>query len=236
MENPTIETILSVFKNTRDSKKLKDIKNDVVAKLSPTEILDAETESKIHKEVERLIKLDAQNGDASYLLKLSNSKYKKRPNRKAPIDATCPIDTNYIGKAGECAVLSELMFRGYNANVMLIDEGIDIIAEKNNVYYYIQVKTAYIQNARIYTRIKKETYTNLIDNQVRYIIVARTGESNMFFVFNSTDIDRLKHDRCINVSEDFINVKIKFDGHTGKPIIYDEKEQDISYYTNKFNL
>lgn len=58
----------------------------------------------------------------------------------------------------------------------------------------------------------------------------------MFFVFNSTDIDRLKHDRCINVSEDFINVKIKFDGHTGKPIIYDEKEQDISYYTNKFNL
>lgn len=62
----------------------------------------------------------------------------KRPNRKAPIDATCPIDTNYIGKAGECAVLSELMFRGYNANVMLIDEGIDIIAEKNNVYYYIQ--------------------------------------------------------------------------------------------------
>lgn len=235
MENLTIETILSVFRNSKDSKRLKDIKNEVVAKLSPNEILVPEDEDKIHKEVERLIKIDLQNGDASLLLK-SNSKYKKRPNRRPPIDALSSTDTNYIGKAGECAVLSELMFRGYNANVMLIDEGIDIIAEKDNVYYYIQVKTAYIQNARIYTRIRKERYDRLIDNQVRYIIVARTGEGNMFFVFNSNDIDKLRYDKCLNVSEDFINVKIKFDSHTGKPIIYDEKEQDISYHKNKFNL
>ena len=51
------------------------------------------------------------------------------------------VEGGYIGKAGEHAVLSELLFLGYNAALMSVDVGVDIVATKNNEIYNIQVKT-----------------------------------------------------------------------------------------------
>ena len=47
----------------------------------------------------------------------------------------------YTGKAGEFAVISELLFRQYNASLTSLDNGIDIIALKDGMTYYIQAKT-----------------------------------------------------------------------------------------------
>ena len=45
------------------------------------------------------------------------------------------------GKGGEAAVMSELLFRGYNASLLSVDAGIDIAALKDGRTYLIQVKT-----------------------------------------------------------------------------------------------
>jgi len=37
-------------------------------------------------------------------------------------------DTGYIGKAGELAVMAELLFRNFNVAMMTVDKGIDIVA------------------------------------------------------------------------------------------------------------
>ncbi|MEK7112972.1 MAG: HTH domain-containing protein, partial [Patescibacteria group bacterium] len=51
------------------------------------------------------------------------------------------VEGGYIGKAGEYAVLSELLFRGYNAALMAVDIGVDILATKGSETFHIQVKT-----------------------------------------------------------------------------------------------
>lgn len=53
-----------------------------------------------------------------------------------------PISTQYIGKAGEHLVVSGLLFKGYNASIMSVDEGLDIVATKEERLYNIQVKTS----------------------------------------------------------------------------------------------
>jgi hypothetical protein len=45
-----------------------------------------------------------------------------------------------MGRAGEHLVVSELLFRGYNASIMTVDEGIDITAIKGDKLFNIQAK------------------------------------------------------------------------------------------------
>jgi len=47
-------------------------------------------------------------------------------------------DTGFIGKAGEYAVMSELLFKGFNVSLMTVDKGIDIIAvnESGKIFSY----------------------------------------------------------------------------------------------------
>ena len=59
------------------------------------------------------------------------------------------INTQYVGKAGEMAVFSELLFYGYNASIMSVDDGIDLVATKDGRFFFIQVKTAISNNDKI---------------------------------------------------------------------------------------
>jgi len=47
----------------------------------------------------------------------------------------------FTGKAGEHKVISELLFFGFNANLLSVDYGTDILAEKDGELYKVQVKT-----------------------------------------------------------------------------------------------
>lgn len=51
-------------------------------------------------------------------------------------------DKAFLAKGGEYAVASELMFREFNVSIMVVDKGVDLVVEKNNKYFNIQVKTA----------------------------------------------------------------------------------------------
>jgi hypothetical protein len=53
----------------------------------------------------------------------------------------------YVGKGAENLVVAELLFRGFNAQILQVDEGIDIVATnlKKNELYLIQVKYTYFK-------------------------------------------------------------------------------------------
>ena len=116
-QDVTIELILSVFKNYSDSKRMKEIKDIIVSLIHPDElIVDSEERSRIENKVVELISIDKRRGDESEL-KYSNGKYSKRKKRSDPkpiVDLLPSVE--YTGTAGECAVISELLFSGYNAN------------------------------------------------------------------------------------------------------------------------
>lgn len=244
MEIPeiTIQTILSVFKNKKEEKRLKEIKEDVTTMLAGAELfIDPEIETQIHKQVETVIKADKLEGDNAYL-KYTKGKYKQTKEKKTPGGGVLPpeLTSDYIGRAGELAVMSELMFRGYNVNRMMIDDGIDIIASKNNVYHYVQVKTTEIREGRITQQIKYSSFERHIENRVCYIIVVRykDGDSvrNLFFNFTHDEIEKAVWHRCVLRGERGYSIKIKFVGPNKTPVLYDEKEMDVSWNLNRFEL
>lgn len=246
----TIDLIASVFKNTKDGLKIKAIKKAVtdlwLQEQNPEGqmemFLDEGTQAQIadiEQQVERLIKEDKKLESES-VLRYTNGLYRKRPKRIVVDDPDGKPSAVYIGTAGEAAVMSELMFHGYNANRMMIDDSIDIIAAKNNIYTYIQVKTTYVEGGRIYVQINQTRYDMHIESQLRYIIVARYNDHgkdrNMFFVFDNRDIDKGVHGGYIKKGENTISIKIKFHELSGKPFLYDIKESDASYHLNNFRL
>ena len=236
----TIEQIVSVFKNAKDTKKMAEIKKAVIAdnqdSLSLFDNLDKQIESTIRQELKR--------GDESLIVRTKDGKYKRRPTT-APPKETQAIDKMFEGAAGETAVISELLFREFNANRMMVDKGIDIVATKDNVYRYIQVKTSNVKDGRIYWQVKQERFDAHVVNQLRYILVARYEERfkyknepitrSMFFVLSSDDIDRGKKQGWINEGAEFLSIKVKFDTQTGAPKFYNDREVDATYYLNNFD-
>lgn len=175
------------------------------------------------------------------------------PPPKAPLEVKTqpvkidhlPTDPNtlFIGKAGECAVISELLFRGFNANLMMVDDGVDIVASKNNLYYFIQVKTTVMNdNGKVYVSLKKDRYDIFINSQIRYIVVARCQmaglDTNLYFVFNNNNIEQFMFDGVVKKTDSSISIKIRLDKENSYvPYLYHEKkEQNITFFMNNFNL
>lgn len=242
----TMDDILRVFKNAKEEKRPKDIKSSIIAMHNDEELfINPEVEAIVDKQVDDLLRADKKLDKSSYLI-YNKGKYKKRNNRRPFLDTDVPeenpINTDYTGRAGECAVMSELLFRGYNANHMMVDDGVDVIATKDNTYYYVQVKTASVRKGRIYCKIGLGSFDRYINTQIRYIIVARykdksTGvDHNLFFKFTPDDIERFVYEKCILKGENGYNIKIKFNELNNDPILYDEKERGISWNMNKFDL
>lgn len=225
------------------------------------------------KKVTRILNSDVKkkNSDDKDFVRVKNTKtgkfksgvYKLKTKRKDPLPVPIPEtdgttvlkekttspskkNTNYIGKAGEYSVMSELLFHGYNANNMSVDQGVDIVATKDNVFFFVQVKTAELKaNYTAHVQIKEDRFDAFIHVQMRYVIVVRCKEKkdgkdsykNIFFTFTNRDIDRFISNKYVNKSDDNININIKFDENTHKPMLYNkDKSDDISYYMNLFEL
>ena len=196
----------------------------------------------IEKRIEDLIKSDRRLGDAS-LLVYSNGKYKQRKNKSLPGGADAILQVNdFNGRAGECAVMSELLFRGYNVNRMMVDGGIDLVAFKDGVYYFYQVKTVGIKDGCIQASIPIDNFDKNkgYASQMRYVIVGRyIGKDgsmlNHYFIFSHDDVEKEMFDRNIKKGTTYISIKIKFHERTGDPILYDgDSERSASWYKNHF--
>lgn len=237
----TIDKILSLFKNTTVQKSAAQIKNELLASLTPENELFSADDVNIREQVDEILKTERKKGDSSELKYTTKGKYQKRKHRLPP-DITPDCNTQYLGTAGEYAVMSELLFKGYNVNRMVIDDGIDVIASKNNKYYYIQVKTTTATAGRNpHWQVPLNNYLSFLGSQeMRYIFVLRhgtkDGDRNIFYIMTPRDLDHEISKGTISKSDNNINLKIKFDGITGEPILYDKKESSALYYQNNFNL
>ncbi len=162
----------------------------------------------------------------------------------APLPISVPIatkmTTTFEGKAGECAVMSELLWRGYNVNTFLVDDGVDVVASKNNMFYLLQVKTTQLgTNNRVSIALNEARFESFIGFNICYVIVVRSRvnniDANLFFIFNNKDIARfINQKRIKKPSGNTINVKIKFINNI--PYIYDEEDEDLStFYLNNWS-
>ena len=175
-----------------------------------------------------------KNGKGGY----KKGVYKLRKPKKAtikpklkiePIQESQNIQSLYVGSAGEMAVCSELLFREYNVSRMSVDDGVDIIALKNNKTYYIQVKTVQVKSEGFSVKIGIKSYERYNSNDCYYIIVARAS-TTQFIVATADDIRRLVDNGDASKTKDYIS--ISFSQNMGKLFV---KSNSVDYMLNSFD-
>ncbi|MFA6432807.1 MAG: winged helix-turn-helix domain-containing protein [Candidatus Paceibacterota bacterium] len=146
------------------------------------------------------------------------------------------VEGGYVGKAGEHAVLSELLFRGYNAALMSVDTGIDILAIKNEGQFGIQVKTRNISKTG-----------NTFDFNLRVASFERHNRGGVFYIFLLRETPKIEylilpfHVIERSIDEEFIHEvgKGKLYRITirkkGSKVYLGRKENDVTYFLNRWD-
>ncbi|MEL7228065.1 MAG: hypothetical protein AAGL17_25360 [Cyanobacteria bacterium J06576_12] len=143
----------------------------------------------------------------------------------------------YTGHAGEHAVLSELLFFNFNPSIMTVDDGIDIVASKNNVYFHIQVKTANLSKSEKYNySIQMKSFDAKNQSNTFYIFVMRVFDKEKYFneylVISNTEIQRWMDSGLIKVGEK-ISFRVSYDQNRNLMV---NDIEDIGWCKNRFDL
>ncbi len=192
------------------------------------------TEFKTKKAKSRFSKIKNKNGS------FKRGIYKARKFR---VDETQYISiqipdapsSNFIGCAGEHAVLSELIFRGYNAAVMTVDEGIDLVASKDNRYFHIQVKTSSETANGFSFSVKKHIFENNDQGITFYVLLCRrfmkTHFQHDYVILPSSVVATFINNGSI---KDTTSISMRVSIEDRKFML--NKKVDLSRYINRFEL
>jgi hypothetical protein len=142
------------------------------------------------------------------------------------------VSTGFTGAAGEYAVMSEFLFRGFNASKMTVDDGIDLVASKDDKYFHIQVKAAnYSEGKPFQATIRERAFRH--SSNVFYIVVLRqptaVGFVNKYVIFPSSDIRRLITQ---GVLKDATSISIRISIENQKFML--NGVVDVSHHVNDF--
>jgi len=146
---------------------------------------------------------------------------------------TEPVDTAFLGKAGEYWVFSELLFWGFNVSMMTVDKGVDIVCEKNGKYSHIQVKTATPKIDNTYGfSIKKHIFTANDNNTTYYVFVMRNGSKSTYAAIPSNYLSILVKQGIIK-GDGTLSINITIDEKAKK---YTLNHRDILPFINNFEV
>ncbi len=146
------------------------------------------------------------------------------------------VDSGYTGKGGEHLVCSELLFRGFNASIMSVDVGMDIIATKDSQLFSIQVKTANLNRFEVYNfDVRKISFERHNSGNIYYVCVLHTEKKTDFLILPLLEMEKKVHEKAIlEVGHGKrYRVNIKFRNDT---IYLGTKAHDMGYYLNNWAL
>lgn len=181
-----LEQIVEVMADYKGAAHVKDIASMLVERYPNIQV----SAEKLPDKVTAVLARDVQKSLALIFLKknknggLKRGIYRlKRKPIVTPVPTIAPqVSTQFTGKAGESAVISELLFYGFNASAMAVDDGIDVVASIHNKYFHIQVKTANSNEGKGFNfTIKKNSFVAKDSFQTFYIFVIREHDSQRYF-------------------------------------------------------
>lgn len=139
-----------------------------------------------------------------------------------------------IGAAGELRVMSELLLRGYNADHITIDSGIDIRATKGRNVYEIQVKTVteLKTGQKFVTRISKEAFDRANSPNTYYVFVLRSRYNGIAYVTASNkEVKRMIEEGIVTTNKAGYQAQFTIKG--GSVFLRDE---NVDRLVNDWNL
>ena len=147
------------------------------------------------------------------------------------------IEGGYIGKAGEHAVLSELLFRGYNAALMSVDVGVDIVATKDNETFNIQIKTRNIskKHAAFYFNLRIASFERHNAGRTFYIFILRENSKLDYLILPLHQVEKSIEEEFIHIVGNGKLYRITIKKRDGK-VYLGRRENDVSYYVNHWDI
>ncbi len=140
-------------------------------------------------------------GPSTYILnpKRGGKKEEQKIKEKEEVEEErIKIEGGYTGKAGEHLVCSELLFRGFNASIMSVDVGMDIIATKDDRLFSVQVKTANINKFDIYVfDVRKVSFERHDSGNVYYVFVLHGKMKSNFLILPYHEMEKKVHEKAI---------------------------------------
>lgn len=146
------------------------------------------------------------------------------------------IESGFTGKAGEHLVCSELLFRGFNASIMSVDVGMDIVATKNNQLISIQVKTSNLNAYNTYVfDVRKVSFERHDSGSIFYIFVLHGKDQTNFLILPYHEMEKKMAEKAIlevgHGKRYRINIKVRED-----KIYLGTKNHEMSYYLNNWEV
>lgn len=119
---------------------------------------------------------------------------------------------HFLGKAGEYGVFSELLYWGFNPAMMVVDHGVDIVAEKNGTHFNLQVKTSDGKDDGSFSfSIGYARFKEHENARTFYVMVMRSNGSGArrsdYVILPSSEIRMLIDRRILNVG-DKISIRV----------------------------
>ncbi len=189
-------------------------------------------------------------GDASDFVKTAPSTFDLNRNKKiiepkkqtkvledeALEEEKISIETGFTGKAGEHLVCSELLFRGYNASIMSVDSGMDIIATKNNKLISIQVKTANANDYDTYNfDVRKVSFEKDYAGNTFYVFILRGKSSTQFLIIPLHEMEKKVAEKAIIYVQSYKKYRVKIDVREDK-IYLGNRNHEMKYYLNNWEV
>ena len=201
-------------------------------------------EQSFAKKLSQVLSVNVKSKKPTFARVLNKDKSKKRGYYKlrlsrlptvSTVSETPNVDSSYFGKAGEYAVLSELLFWGYNVSLMAVDQGVDLVASKNGKYFHLQVKTATPQLqpnsiSKYQFSIKEKIFNANHDSTMWYVFVLRKTFGNDYVVIPSTELQTQRNRG--NISGQDFSIKITIEDKGRKYLM--SGSIDINAFVNKF--
>ena len=147
------------------------------------------------------------------------------------------IEGGYIGKAGEHAVISELLFRGYNAALMSVDVGVDVLATKNNETFHIQVKTRNISKRHdaFHFNLRIVSFERHNAGKTFYIFILRENGKLDYLILPLPEIEKAIEQEFVHVVGKGKLYRITITRREGK-IYLGRRDNEVSYYLNRWDI
>lgn len=146
------------------------------------------------------------------------------------------IEGGFTGKGGEHLVCSELLFRGFNASIMSVDVGMDIVAVKDNQLFGVQVKTSNLNRFDTYVfDIRKVSFERHNNGNIFYIFVLHGELKNNFLILPFHEIEKKVHEKAIlevgHGKRYRVNIKFRND-----KVYLGNMDHEMGYFLNNWAL
>lgn len=145
------------------------------------------------------------------------------------------ISGAYVGKGGEYLVCSELLFKGFNASIMTVDTGVDIVAIKDNRMFGIQVKTSRLNRLKTYIfDVRKVSFEHHAVGNTFYILVLY-GDKVNFLILPYNELEKKVYEHAIveiNHGERYrITIKVR-----GPDVFLGTMDHRVNFYLNNWSI